>query len=82
MILVQAVNVVLTIKSSIHYQFYFRIPKNLKIFRGETLFVIPVNISLETVQMKGYIIYSPRKEEEIRERFGEDIELILENLIK
>ena len=55
-------------------------PKNLKIFRGETLFVIPVNISLETVQIKGYIIYSPHKEEEIRERFGEDIELILENL--
>ncbi len=55
-------------------------PKNLKIFRGETLFVIPVNIPLETVQLKGYIIYSPRKEEEIRERFGQDIDLILENL--
>jgi len=55
-------------------------PKNLKIFRGETLFVIPVNITLETVHLKGYIIYSPRKEEEIRERYGEDIDLILENL--
>lgn len=55
-------------------------PKNLKIFRGETLFVIPVNIPLETAQLKGYIIYSPRKEEEMRERYGEDIDLILENL--
>lgn len=55
-------------------------PKNLKIFRGETLFVIPVNLTLETVNLKGYIIYSPRKEEEIRERFSEDVNLILENL--
>ena len=55
-------------------------PKNLKIFRGETLFVIPVNLTLETVHLKGYIIYSPRQEEEIRERYAEDIELILENL--
>lgn len=55
-------------------------PKNLKIFRGETLFVIPVNLTLETVNLKGYIVYSPRKEEEIRERFSEDVNLILENL--
>ena len=55
-------------------------PRNLKIFRGETLFVIPVNVALETANFKGYIIYSLRKEEEIRERFGQDIELILENL--
>jgi len=55
-------------------------PRNLKIFRGETLFVIPVTIPLQTVQVKGYIIYSPRKEEETRERFGEDIDLILANL--
>ncbi|PWR75137.1 hypothetical protein ACKUB1_06235 [Methanospirillum stamsii] len=55
-------------------------PKNLKIFRGETLFVIPVNLTLETHHLKGYIIYSPRQEEEIRERYAEDIDLILENL--
>ncbi|NLV26120.1 MAG: hypothetical protein GXY48_02975 [Methanomicrobiales archaeon] len=55
-------------------------PKNLKIFRGETLFVIPANITLETVHLKAYIIYSPRQEEEIRGRYAEDIENILENL--
>lgn len=55
-------------------------PKNLKIFKGETLFVIPVNVPMESVQLKGYIIYSPRREEEIRERYAEDINLILENL--
>ena len=55
-------------------------PKNLKIFRGETLFVVPVNISLEQLPVKGYIIYSPRREEEIRERYAEDISVIVENL--
>lgn len=55
-------------------------PKNLKIFRGETLFVIPVNITQESIHLNGYIIYSPRREEEIRERYAEDIGLILENL--
>ena len=55
-------------------------PKNLKIFRGETLFVVQVNISLEQLPVKGYIIYSPRREEEIRERYAEDLSIIIENL--
>jgi transposase len=55
-------------------------PKNLKIFRGETLFVVPITLTVESAQVHAYIIYSPRKEEEIREEYAEDLDLIIESL--
>lgn len=55
-------------------------PKNLKIFRGETLFVIPITIPVESVQLHGYICYSPRRDEEERNDYNEDLDLIIENL--
>ena len=55
-------------------------PKNLKIFHGETLFVVPITIPVESVQMHGYICYSPRQDEEERNEYTEDLDLIIESL--
>ncbi|PWR70511.1 hypothetical protein DK846_14025 [Methanospirillum lacunae] len=55
-------------------------PKNLKIFHGETLFVVPISIPVESVQMHGYVCYSPRQDEEERNEYNEDLELILDSL--
>lgn len=55
-------------------------PKNLKIFHGETLFVVPITIPVESVQMHGYVCYSPRQDEEERNEYNEDLELILDSL--
>jgi len=55
-------------------------PKNLKIFRGETLFVVPITVPVESVQMHGYVCYSPRQDEEERNEYSEDLELILDSL--
>lgn len=55
-------------------------PKNLKIFHGETLFVVPITIPVESVQMHGYISYSPRRDEEERNEYNEDLDLIIESL--
>lgn len=55
-------------------------PRNLKIFRGETLFIIPVTIPVESVQLHGYICYSPRRDEIERIEYTDDIGLIIENL--
>ena len=55
-------------------------PKNLKIFHSETLFVIPISIPIESVQVHGYICYSPRRDEEEREECSEDLSLIIESL--
>jgi transposase len=55
-------------------------PKNLKIFRSETLFIIPISIPIQSMQMHGYICYSPRRDEEERVEFNEDLDLIVESL--
>ena len=55
-------------------------PKNLKIFHGETLFVVPISIPVESVQMLGYICYSPRRDEEERNEYNDDLNLIIESL--
>ncbi len=55
-------------------------PKNLRIFHSETLFVIPITIPVESVQLHGYICYSPRRDEEERNDCSEDLDLIVENL--
>ncbi|PKL59843.1 MAG: hypothetical protein CVV33_05755 [Methanomicrobiales archaeon HGW-Methanomicrobiales-4] len=55
-------------------------PKNLKIFHGETLFIVPITIPVESMQMHGYIGYSPRRDEEERIEFSEDLDLIIESL--
>lgn len=57
-------------------------PKNLKIFHGETLFVIPISIPMESMQMHGFISYCPRRDEEERTEYGEDLNLIVESLNK
>ena len=55
-------------------------PKNLKIFHGETLFIIPITVPVESVQMHGFICYSPRKDEEDRREYTDDLSLIIESL--
>jgi len=57
-------------------------PKNLKIFHGETLFVIPISIPIESMQMHGFISYCPRRDEEERTEYAEDLNLIVESLNK
>jgi transposase len=57
-------------------------PKNLKIFHAETLFVIPVTIPVESMQIHGFICYSPRRDEEERREFAENLALIIESLDK
>ena len=55
-------------------------PKNLKIFQSETLFIIPITVPVESMQMHGYICYSPRRDEEERLEFSENMGLIIESL--
>lgn len=57
-------------------------PKNLKIFHGETLFVVPISVPVESIQMHGFICYSPRRDEEERAEYNEDLSLIIESLDK
>lgn len=55
-------------------------PKNLKIFHSETLFIIPITLPVESMQMHGYICYSPRRDEEERIEFSDDLGLVVESL--
>ncbi len=55
-------------------------PKNLKIFRGQTSFVVPITIDVEAVQVYAHVIYSPLKEDEIRNEFEKNLNLIHESL--
>lgn len=55
-------------------------PKNLKIFHSETLFIVPITIPVESMQIHGYICYSPRRDEEERTEYSEDLSLIVESL--
>ena len=55
-------------------------PKNLMLFQGETIFVIPLTLTYESVPVHGYIYYSPRREETERNTYEEDLDLILKSL--
>jgi transposase len=44
------------------------------------LFIVPISIPVESIQIHGYICYSPRRDEEERTEYGDDLSLIVDSL--
>lgn len=55
-------------------------PSNLNIYNNSSVFVLPFNIDLSSVPVKGYLYYSPQKDETEQKRIYDNVRNICDRL--